>query len=141
SKLADDTDTVIKAVDPDQVKGIVKDVSSLTAKLNAAADKIDGVLTNLNGFLSTKDSKGAFGEVADAAKSIHKLADDLDASTKELMANLNHFSVSGLRQYEALAIDGRKTLAQINQAVQSIQENPQQFIFGRKQIPQPAANH
>lgn len=134
SKLSDDTDAVVKAVDPNQVKGIVNNTESLSAKLNATADKVDGVLTNLNGFLATKDSKGAFGEVADAAKSIHKLADDLDVSTKELMANLNHFSTTGLRQYEALAIDGRKTLSQINQAVQSIEENPQQFIFGKKKV-------
>ena len=111
SKLSDDTDNVVKAVDPNQVKSIVADITSLSSKLNAAANKVDGVLTNLNGFLATKDSKGAFGEVADAAKSIHKLADDLDVSTKELMANLNHFSTTGLRQYEALAIDGRKTLS------------------------------
>jgi phospholipid/cholesterol/gamma-HCH transport system substrate-binding protein len=137
SKLADDTDTVVKAVDPNQVKTIVTDMASLSAKLNTAADKVDGVLTNLNGFLATTDSKGAFGEVADAAKSIHKLADDLDTRSKELFANLNHFSTSGLRQYEALAIDGRKTLAEIDQAVRSIEDNPQQFIFGKKKLPLP----
>ena len=132
SKLSDDTDNVVKAIDPNQVKGIVTDMASLSAKLNSAADKVDGVLTNLNGFLATKDSKGAFGEVADAAKSIHKLADDLDGSTKELMANLNHFSTTGLRQYEALAIDGRKTLQEVNNAVHSIEDNPQQFISEKK---------
>ena len=133
STLATDTDTVVKSVDPDQVKQIVKDMASLSAKLNSAADKIDPVLTNLNGFLATGDSKGAFGEIADAAKSIHRLADNLDARTKELTTNINRFATSGLRQYEALAIDGRKTLDEINQAVRSIEANPQQFIFGKKQ--------
>jgi phospholipid/cholesterol/gamma-HCH transport system substrate-binding protein len=93
---------------------------------------VDGVLTNLNGFLATSDSKGAFGEMAEAAKSIHQLADDLDVRTKELTANLNRFASSGLRQYEALAIDGRKTLQEINQAVRSIENNPQQFLFGKR---------
>ncbi len=133
SKLADDTDSVVKAVDPEQVKGIVKDMAALSAKLNAAAGKVDGVLTNLNGFLASGDSKGAFGEIAEAAKSIHKLADDLDVRTKELTANLNRFASTGLRQYEALAVDGRKTLQEINQAVRSIETNPQQFLFGKKQ--------
>ncbi|MGO9135421.1 MAG: MlaD family protein [Methylovirgula sp.] len=137
AKLADDTDSVVKAVDPAQVKSIVSDMSQLSAKLNAAAGKVDGVLTNLNGFLATSDSKGAFGEIAEAAKSIHKLADDLDVRTKELTANLNHFASTGLRQYEALAVDGRKTLQEINQAVHSIEDNPQQFLFGKKpQIPE-----
>jgi phospholipid/cholesterol/gamma-HCH transport system substrate-binding protein len=131
--LASDTDTVVKAVDPDQVKSIVKDMAALSAKLNTAADKIDPVLTNLNGFLANGDSRGTFGEIAEAAKSIRKLADNLDTRTKELTANLNRFASSGLRQYEALAVDGRKTLEEINQAVKSIEANPQQFIFGKKQ--------
>lgn len=132
SKLADDTDTVVKAVDPDEVKSTVKDLAELSAKLNAAADKVDTVLTSLNGFFTTTDSKGAFEEVAEAAKSIRTLADNLDARTKVLTDNLNHFTGAGLRQYEALAVDGRKTLQEINQAVRSIEANPQQFIFGKK---------
>ena len=35
------------------------------------------------------------------------------------------------------AMDGRKTLEEINQAVHSIQSNPQQFLFGKSpQIPE-----
>jgi phospholipid/cholesterol/gamma-HCH transport system substrate-binding protein len=131
--LANDSDNVIKAVDPEAVKSIVKDVANITAKLNTAADKIDPLLVNLNGFLATGDSKGAFGEITEAAKSIRKLADNLDLRTKELTVNINRFASSGLRQYEALAVDGRKTLDEINQAVRSIENNPQQFLFGKKQ--------
>lgn len=133
SKLADDTDAVVKAVDPKSVTSIITDMAALSAKLNSAANKVDSVLTNLNGFLATSDSKGAFGELAAAAKSIHQLADNLDVRTKELTVNLNRFTGSGLRQYEALAVDGRKTLAEIDQAVRSIENNPQQFLFGKKQ--------
>jgi phospholipid/cholesterol/gamma-HCH transport system substrate-binding protein len=140
--LAGDTDNVVKAVDPDSVKSIVKDVAGLSAKLNAAADKVDPLLNNLNGFLANGDSKGTFGEIAEAAKSIRKLADNLDIRTKELTANINRFANSGLRQYEALAIDGRKTLDEINQAVRSIEANPQQFLFGKKQqIPDYSSAH
>jgi phospholipid/cholesterol/gamma-HCH transport system substrate-binding protein len=140
--LAEDTDNVVKAVDRDSVKSIVKDMASLSAKLNAAADKVEPILGSLNGFLANGDSKGTFGEISEAAKSIRKLADDLDLRTKELTANLNRFASSGLRQYEALAIDGRKTLEEINQAVRSIESNPQQFLFGKKQqIPDYSSAH
>ena len=128
--LASDADNVVKAIDPGQVKTIVADFASLSAKLNASADKVDTVLTNLNGFLATGDLKGVFVEVAATAKSIRKLAD-----------NLNHFTGTGLRQYEALAVDGRKTLEEINQAIRSIENNPQQFLFGKKQqIPEYAGS-
>ncbi len=130
--LTTDVDAVVKAINPNEVKTIVANVASTSAKLNAAADKVDGVLTNLNGFLATGDSKGAFGEIAEAAKSIRKVADDFDGRLKEIAANVNRFTGTGLRQYEALAVDGRKTLEVINQAIRSIESNPQQFIFGKK---------
>jgi phospholipid/cholesterol/gamma-HCH transport system substrate-binding protein len=135
--LATDADNVVKAINPNDIKTIVSDFASLSAKLDKAADKVDGVLTNLNGFLATGDSKGAFGEIAAAAKSVKKAADDLDSRMKEIAVNINRFTGSGLRQYEALAVDGRKTLEQINQAVRSIESNPQQFLFGKSpQIPE-----
>lgn len=127
--LVTNADTIVKTVDPKDVKTMVKDFASLSAKLDRAADKVDGVLTNLNGFLATGDSKGAFGEIAEAAKSIKKVA-----------GNLNHFASTGLRQYEALAIDGRKTLDEISRAVRSIESNPQQFLFGKSpQVPEYSA--
>ncbi|PNG26360.1 MlaD family protein [Methylocella silvestris] len=131
--LADGANNVIKAVDPAQVKTIVTDFAQMSGKLNAAADKVDSVLTNLNGFLATGDNKGVFEEIAAAARSIRKLADDVNARWKDIGGNLARFSGSGLRQYEALATDGRKTLDLLNQAIRSIEQNPQQFIFGRKQ--------
>jgi phospholipid/cholesterol/gamma-HCH transport system substrate-binding protein len=125
------------AAKSDDVKTIIADFASLSAKLDKAADKFDSVLTNLNGFLATGDTKGAFGEVAEAAKAIKKTANDLDSRIKVISENINRFSGSGLRQYEALAVDGRKTLEEINQAVHSIQSNPQQFLFGKSpQIPE-----
>jgi phospholipid/cholesterol/gamma-HCH transport system substrate-binding protein len=97
-------------------------IKPLTAKLETLAGDADNVVK---------------GEVAAAAKSIKKAADDLDSRMKEIAANINRFSGSGLRQYEALAVDGRKTLEQFNQAVRSLENNPQQFLFGKSpQIPE-----
>ena len=130
--LTSDTDTLVKSVDPAQVKATIASVTSMFAKLNTTADKVDSAFTNLNGLLTTGDSKGLIGEMSDAARSFRRLADDLDSRTKETLANLARFSNTGLRQYEALATDGRKTLDEITQAVRSIENNPTQFLFGKK---------
>jgi phospholipid/cholesterol/gamma-HCH transport system substrate-binding protein len=104
------------------IADVGKSIKPLTAKLDALAGDADNVVK---------------GDVAAAAKSIKKAADDLDSRMKEIAANINRFSGSGLRQYEALAVDGRKTLEQFNQAVRSIENNPQQFLFGKSpQIPE-----
>jgi phospholipid/cholesterol/gamma-HCH transport system substrate-binding protein len=89
-------------------------------------------MTTLDGVLGSSDGKGVVTDIADAAKSFRKLADNLDVRTKELMSGLNRFTGQGLRQYEALAADGRRTLDEINRTLRSIERNPQQLLLGRK---------
>lgn len=111
---------------------IMKNTQQLTAKLNASADKIDGVLTAAQGFLGKPGSESMFQEVAEAAKSIKVLANNLDRRTKKMSEGINKFTGPGLQNYEALATEGRRTLQQINSAVRSLKRNPQQVIFGAK---------
>jgi phospholipid/cholesterol/gamma-HCH transport system substrate-binding protein len=125
-------DERVKAVDPERVRSIVANADQISAKLNNTADKFDQVLTSVNGFLSGGDSKGLMAEVGDAAKSIRKLADNLDIRTKEVTVGINRFTGAGLRQYEALAVDGRKTLDEVNRTLRSLEKNPQQLLFGKK---------
>ncbi len=148
-----DTESVLKAVDPQKVSGIVDSVSDvaatvrqnrgnidaaiknateITAKLNDSADKIDGLITSAQSFLGSPGTKGALSQIGDAAQSVKKLADDADARLKEISAGLNRFSNSGLRQYEALAIQGQRVLDDIDRAVRSFERNPSQLIFGAK---------
>ncbi len=148
-----DVDALVKAVDPHKVAGIVDSVSDvattvrenrgnidatiknateLTAKLNDSADKIDSVMTSAQGFFGSPGTKGAVEQVSEAAQSIKKLADDADVRVKEISVGLNRFSNSGLRQYEALAIQGQRVLDDIDRTVRSFERNPNQLIFGAK---------
>lgn len=111
---------------------ILKNTQSLTAKLDNAADKLDGVLTSAQGFLGKPGGKGPFDQVGDAAVAIRKLAENLDKRTKDIADNINKFSGSGLRDYQALAQNGQRTLDELNRTVRSLQKNPQQVIFGAK---------
>jgi phospholipid/cholesterol/gamma-HCH transport system substrate-binding protein len=135
-KLTKDLDERIAAVDPKAVSSIMANVQELSTKLNASADKVDSVLAGINNFLGAGDGKGdtksMFADVGEAARSIRKLADNLDQRTKDLTASIGRFTGPGLRQYEALAADGRKTLEEINRTLRSLEKNPQQLIFGAK---------
>jgi phospholipid/cholesterol/gamma-HCH transport system substrate-binding protein len=114
----------------EEVKAIISQFESLSQKFDKAAG-------TLNSFLETKDSKGPLGEVSAAAKSIKQAAENFNAQVKTIGANITRFTGSGLRQYEALAADGRKTLEEINQAIRSLESNPQQLLFGKSpQIPE-----
>lgn len=126
--LTADADRVVKSIDPERVKSIIAHADSFSGKLDAAGNKIEGVMDSLQSFLGSGDSKNAlteirtsFADVGSAARSVRRAAD-----------NINKFASTGLRQYEALAVDGRRTLDTITQAVRSIENNPQQFLFGKK---------
>jgi phospholipid/cholesterol/gamma-HCH transport system substrate-binding protein len=118
------------------VDRILKDSAEIAAKLNNSADKVDGLLTSAQNFLGSAsgnpDQKGVFTDVAEAARSIKKLADNLDQRTKEITAGINRLTGPTAREYDALAADARRSLNELNRVVHSIQQNPQQFIFGAK---------
>jgi phospholipid/cholesterol/gamma-HCH transport system substrate-binding protein len=111
---------------------IVKDVASISEKLNKAADQVEGVLKAAQSFLNSEDGQGAFTEVANAARSIRTLADNLDKRTAEITTGINRFTGPGLRDIENLAAEGRRSLTDFNRTLRSIERNPQQFIFGGK---------
>lgn len=110
----------------------LKNVSELAAKLNESADKIDGLMASLQGFVGSPDLKGPLGEVGDAARSVRQLADDLNVRTKEIAVGLTRFSSSGLREYEALAVDGRRTVNDLDRVLRGFERNPNELIFGAK---------
>ena len=148
-----DVDQFMKAVDSQKISTIVNSVNDvvgtvrqnrgnidltlknfgeLSAKLNESADKVDGVLTSAQSFLGSPGTKGALSQVGDAAQSIKKLADDVDARVRDIAGGLSRFTNSGLREYEALAIEGRRTVEDIDRVVRSLGQNPSQVIFGSR---------
>ncbi len=153
SSTVADLDSLLKSVDRDKVASFVngaaalgevvsenkgnidrmlKNTSELVAKLNESADKLDSLIASLQGFVGSGDVKGPLAEVGDAARSVRQLADDLNARTKEISAGLIHFTSSGLREYEALAIDGRRTVNDLDRVLRSFERNPNELIFGAK---------
>ncbi|MEP9377748.1 MlaD family protein [Aquabacter sp. CN5-332] len=146
---------ILDAIDPEQVKQIVanvdaftkavsdrsEDVSSLlkrsneiAAQLQELATKADAVLADLK--KASSDPNGLVAQATDAATSVRKLADNLDTRTAELTAQIKQFTGPGLRQFEALAADGRRTLSDIDRTFRNFERNPRQFIFGGSSVPE-----
>jgi phospholipid/cholesterol/gamma-HCH transport system substrate-binding protein len=148
-----DADSLLKAVDSQKIAGIVdsasevvqtvrqnrgnidstlKNFSEMSAKLNDSADKVDGVLTSAQSFLGSPGTKGAVDRISEAALSVKKLADDVDSRIKDIASGLSRFTNTGLREYEALAVEARRTVQDIDGVVRSLGRNPSQVIFGSR---------
>jgi phospholipid/cholesterol/gamma-HCH transport system substrate-binding protein len=113
-----------------RVDGLLKDAADIAHKFNEMTPRIDKILANVEGLTGSEEGKGVIAEVTEAARSFRKMADNLDKRIAELSAGLTRFTGSGLREWEALASEGRRTLGEINRAVKNFDSNPQRVIFG-----------
>jgi phospholipid/cholesterol/gamma-HCH transport system substrate-binding protein len=122
---------VLKA-NRDNIDSFVKDSTELSKKLNASADKLDGLINSVSGLSSGDDGKNTIAQVGAAAASVRALADEINKRVKEIAPGLAHFTGSGLREYEGLAADGRRAIGDVDRVVKGFEKNPSQLIFGAK---------
>lgn len=161
-KVLDNAGNVVKGLDAQKIAGIVDNVSRFTAgldtssgnvrtivadtakftgRLEGIADRVAGVLDGAKGLVGSGATKGTIGDVGDAARSIKRLADNLDVRTREITASFNKIAGSGLRDLQGFMADGKRTLNDVNRTVRSINRNPQQFLLGNKSpIPEYSGN-
>jgi phospholipid/cholesterol/gamma-HCH transport system substrate-binding protein len=90
------------------VGDLLTSAADLARSLKPAAARLDKLLAALD----PKKIKSITGNIAGAS------------------ANISRFSATGLRQYEQLAVDARKAVDTLEQAVKSLERDPQQVIFG-----------
>ncbi|GJD36540.1 MlaD family protein [Methylobacterium aerolatum] len=133
--------TAMAQSSPDIEAGL-HDARTLAAKLNASADRIDGVLKGAEGFLgsaSGKEGSSTFAEIREAAISVRDagrafraMSENLDKRTASITTSVGRLSGSGRREVEALSGDGQRTLGTLNRTVRSLEKDPSQVLFGGK---------
>jgi len=120
------------------LKGALKNIEMFSQTLATNSDRINSILAGAEGLLG--GANGQPGDIAQAARAIKTAAENLDARTGDLSTGLARFSNSGLRQWEQLAIDGRRTLAEVEKAVKNIDNNPSRLLFGGAPAAAPATD-
>jgi phospholipid/cholesterol/gamma-HCH transport system substrate-binding protein len=107
---------VLADVSPELQKAVA---SIDPAKVRSILDNADQSMVKVNALLGGSQGKTMVADIAAAARSIKTLAE-----------NLTRFTNTGLKQYEGLAVDGRRTLEDVGRAVRMLEKNPQSIIFG-----------
>jgi phospholipid/cholesterol/gamma-HCH transport system substrate-binding protein len=115
------------AENEEAMRASMRNIETVTETLAKNAQRLDKVMAGVENLTGNGDKSG---ELAEAAISIRKLADNLDKRTDEISAGLVRFSNSGLKEYEAFAVDGRRTLAELHKVIKNINDHPSQLIFG-----------
>lgn len=112
------------------VEQIIKDTKELAAKLNQASTRVDGVMAKVDALLGSGDANGLAAEASETLKAYRKVADTLNGRIGAIADGLARFSNSGLRDVEALVRDGRRSITRIEEAITSLERNPQRIITG-----------
>src|SRR5262245_18506349 len=125
----------------DTLKTTLGNLESFSSTLARNSERLDRIMAGLENF-TAGDVRG---ELLDTARSMRTLTDNLDKRTAEISVGLTRFSSNGLREYEALAVDARRTIADLGRAIRNFDRNPQRVIFGPSssdaQTPDAAASH
>jgi phospholipid/cholesterol/gamma-HCH transport system substrate-binding protein len=95
------------------------DASELAHKLNGQADRLDGILKNVEKFTGGTGQNGFMTDLSEAAKSVRALSD-----------NLNRSAPGTLKDYQALAVDARRAVAEIERVARNLNRDPKAFLFG-----------
>jgi phospholipid/cholesterol/gamma-HCH transport system substrate-binding protein len=114
----------------DDIDQTIVDAKELAHRLNQASVRVDGVLAKLDSLLGSGEAEGVMAEATKTLKAFHQVADTLNRRLGTITDGFARFSNQGLREVEALARDGRRSLNRIEEAVSDLGRNPQRILSG-----------
>lgn len=117
-------------------KEIVGNIKGFTATLDRNSERLDRIFASME----TLVGDGTRTEVLEAVRSIRTLAENLDKHADEIASGLTRFTSRGLREWEQLAVDGRRAIATLDQAIKNFDRNPSRIIFGGSADPEPTGS-
>lgn len=131
-------DTILGRVDrlleSGDVEQVVAEAGDTLKAFREVADTLNarmgGVLDKVEGLLGSEEAEGVMAEASETLKSFRQVADTLNARIGPITDGLSRFSGQGLRDVEALVQDGRRAITRIEQAISSLERNPQRILSG-----------
>lgn len=118
------------------IDNTISNVSDMSRKLNAASNRVDSILVKVDTLLGSDDSNSLFAEARRTLASFKSVADNMNARIGPIADNLTRFSASGLKDFQALIGDTRRTVDNLNSAVTNFDRDPQRLLFGGDTVKQ-----
>jgi phospholipid/cholesterol/gamma-HCH transport system substrate-binding protein len=106
-------DTVVNE-NQESLRAAIKNIDTFTAVLARNSERFDRIMVGVENLTGGPDGKG---EIQEAVRAFHQLADNLDKRTAELTT------------------DGRRALGVLERAIRNFDRNPQRLIFGNPSSP------
>lgn len=127
--------TTIRDRKPD-IDQAVSDFAQVSAKLNAASNRVDGILVKVDTLLGSDDTNSLSAQAKATLQSIKAVADNLNQKIGPIADNLSKFSSSGLKDIQSLVNDTRQTVRNLDDTINNFDRDPQRLIFGGDNVKQ-----
>jgi len=114
----------------DDIDQIISDAKGIAEQINKASGRVDGVMAKLDSLLGSGEAEGVMADASATLKEFRKVAETLNSRIGTIADGLSRFSGQGLREVEALIGESRRAVSRIEQAVTSIERNPQRLLTG-----------
>ncbi len=114
----------------DDINNIITNTNQLTARLNEAALQVQTTLKKVDGFIGEGNTGDLVAEARKTLQTFQEVANKINESIGPIAANLERFTGSGLRDFDALVSEARRSISRIEHTITNIGEQPQSLLFG-----------
>lgn len=117
-----------------QINQAISDASELTAKLNKASNRVDGILAKVDNMLGSDNGNSLMTQAKETLEAYKQVAETLNARIGPIADNLSRFSSTGLSGIQALVGDMRDAVNNLNRTITNFDQDPQRLIFGGDKV-------
>jgi phospholipid/cholesterol/gamma-HCH transport system substrate-binding protein len=116
------------------VDQIISDAKVVSANLNTASGKLNGLMDNVNSMVEG-NGEGLIVEATKAAAAIRKIAETFESRAGGIADGLTKFAQQGSTDFAATLDQINRTFAAIQRAVDNFDRAPNRVIFGGDDVP------
>ncbi|MDF2094564.1 MlaD family protein [Aquibaculum arenosum] len=116
------------AVVADLARDLRSELGVIMPKLESTFTAVEGVATNIDA--ASREAQPTLAEFRQAARSVDRLANDLNGLVEENRRPLSDFTNSGLGELSSLLGELRRLAGNLNQISNDLQSNPAGFLLG-----------
>ena len=114
----------------EDINTIITNANQLTARLNEAALQVQTTLKKIDGFIGGGNTGDLVAEAKKTLQTFQQVANKINEHIGPIADNLQRFTGSGLRDFDALVSEARRSITRIEHTITNIGEQPQSLLFG-----------
>lgn len=112
------------------INQFMDDARLIGERLTQASERLNNVLARAEEVLGGEEADGVIEDARRTLAAVRETAESINSRVAPITDGLTRFSGQGLRDFEALIQESRRSITRIERAVTDLEKNPQRIITG-----------